>query len=47
MHEKEIENLKYEINDRDTLVNELNTLKDTHEQEIKNLKYQLIEKKKI
>ena len=45
MHEKEIENLKYEINDRDTLINELNTLKDTHEQEIKNLKHQLIFKK--
>ena len=43
MHEKEIENLKY---DKSTLINELNTLKDTHEQEIKNLKYQLILKGK-
>ena len=42
MHEKEIENVKY---DKNTLINELNTLKDTHEQEIKNLKYQLILKK--
>ena len=39
MHEKEIENLKDKINDKDKSINEL---KDMHEQEIKNLKYQLI-----
>ena len=38
MHKKEIENVKYEINGKNTLINELNTLKDTHEQEIKNVK---------
>ena len=42
MHEKEIENLKDKINNKDTSINELNILKDTHEQEIKNLKNQLI-----
>ena len=36
MHKKEIENLEH---DKNTLINESNTLKDTHEQEIKNLKY--------
>ena len=42
MHEKEIENLKDKINDKDKSINEL---KDMHEQEIKNLKDQLILKK--
>ena len=44
MHEKEIENLKDEINDKDKSINEL---KDMHEQEIKKLKDQLFKKKKI
>ena len=42
MHEKEIENLKDKINDKDKSINEL---KDMHEQEIKNLKDQLLFKK--
>ena len=42
MHEKKIENLKDEINDKDKSINEL---KDMHEQKIKNLKDQLILKK--
>ena len=39
MHEKEIENLKHKINDKEKSINEL---KDMHEQEIKNLKDQLV-----
>ena len=46
MHEKDIENLKDKINDKDTSINELIILKDTHEQEIKNFKNQLILKEK-
>ena len=42
MHEKEIENLKDKINDKDKSINEL---KDMHELEIKNLKDQLLFKK--
>ena len=42
MHEKEIENLKDKINNKDKSINEL---KNMHEQEIKNLKDQLILKK--
>ena len=38
MHEKEIENLKDKINDKDKSINQL---KDMHEKEIKNLKDQL------
>ena len=44
MHEKEIENLKDKINDKDKSVNEL---KDMHEQEIKNLKDHLFFQNKI
>ena len=44
MHEKEIENLKDKINDKDKSIDEL---KDMHEKEIKNLKDQLIFLKKI
>ena len=39
MHEKEIENLKDKINDKEKSINEL---KDMHEKEIKELKDQLI-----
>ena len=47
MHEKEIENLKDKINDKDTSINELNVLKDTHEQEIKKFKKSINFKRKI